>query len=191
MPTGVYDRKTCARKSWTPSEETRRKIRAAHLGKKQSPETVKRRADSIRGVKKTLEDRAAISERMKGNKHGLGHRHSETTKAVFRQKARRGPHSNFWKGGKTEEAKLLKSSAEYREWREAVFRRDWYTCQMCGEYGGKLHADHIKRFSDFPELRLDVNNGRTLCEACHRTTPNYGRKKSAEQAPETNLVSER
>jgi hypothetical protein len=127
---------------------------------------------------------------MVGNKNGLGHRHTEATKAVFRLKARRGPDSNFWRGGKTAEAKLLKSSAEYREWREAVFRRDWYTCQTCGEYGGKLHADHIKRFSDFPELRLDVNNGRTLCEACHKTTPNYGRKKSAEQAPETNLVSE-
>lgn len=180
MPTGIYDRKTCARKSWTPSEETKQKIRAAHLGRKQSPETIKKRADSIRGTKKTPEDREGISQRMRGNKHGLGHRHTEQTRAMLRAKARRGPDSNFWKGGKTDEAKLLKSSAEYREWREAVFRRDWYTCQICGAYGEKLHADHIKRFSHFPELRFDVNNGRTLCVPCHKQTPTYGRRKACQ-----------
>lgn len=62
------------------------------------------------------------------------------------------------------------------KWRKAVFDRDDYTCQICKERGGKLNADHIKPFKYFPELRYDINNGRTLCVPCHRKTDTYGRR---------------
>jgi len=78
--------------------------------------------------------------------------------------------------GKTTEAFRLRTSNKYKEWRTAVFQRDLYTCQECGQVGGKLNADHIKRFSEHPELRLDVDNGRTLCEDCHRDTPTFGNR---------------
>jgi 5-methylcytosine-specific restriction endonuclease McrA len=71
----------------------------------------------------------------------------------------------------------LRASTEYRQWRTAVFKRDDYTCQDCGVRGGRLNADHIKRFADFPDLRFDVSNGRTLCEGCHRKTPTYGNRR--------------
>ena len=35
-------------------------------------------------------------------------------------------------------------------------------------HGSKLNADHIKPFSLYPELRLIVENGRTLCVDCHK-----------------------
>lgn len=35
-----------------------------------------------------------------------------------------------------------------------------------------------KDFALHPELRLDINNGRTLCKSCHKKTENYGFKKS-------------
>lgn len=78
--------------------------------------------------------------------------------------------------GKTSEQRRIRDSAAYAEWRRSVFQRDNYTCVMCGVRGGHLHADHIKRFADFPDLRLDICNGRTLCASCHLTTPTYGNR---------------
>lgn len=76
-----------------------------------------------------------------------------------------------WKGGITPANKLLRMSGEYRLWRIAVFRRDNYTCQECRVRGGQLQAHHIKRWSDYPDLRFDVPNGVTLCEKCHSKYP--------------------
>mgnify|MGYP000887085962 CR=1 FL=1 len=67
----------------------------------------------------------------------------------------------------------LRRSKKMADWRMAVFKRDDFTCQMCGERGGKLNADHIKPFALFPELRLVLTNGRTLCVPCHKATPSY------------------
>lgn len=86
-----------------------------------------------------------------------------------------GERSNFWKGGTTPINKLIRSSIEYEEWRTKVFERDLYTCQGCGEIGGYLEADHIKPFALYPELRFEVDNGRTLCKPCHRLTETFGR----------------
>lgn len=55
----------------------------------------------------------------------------------------------------------------YRQWREAVLERDGYQCQICGS-GENLEAHHIKPFADFTDERLNVDNGVTLCRACHR-----------------------
>jgi hypothetical protein len=114
---------------------------------------------------------------MKGNTNTVGRLLSEATRKKMSASARKGEASNFWKGGATEENKRLRMSSEFRRWREAVFARDDWTCRECGTRGGRLHPHHIKRFSEFPELRFDVDNGITLCVPCHKETPNYGRKK--------------
>lgn len=67
-----------------------------------------------------------------------------------------------------------RKSVAYKEWRLAVFQRDDHTCQICKKRGGTLHADHIKPFAYFPELRFDIANGRTLCVPCHKGTDTYG-----------------
>lgn len=64
--------------------------------------------------------------------------------------------------------KDYRMSKEYKDWREAVFVRDGFRCQICGKVGGELNAHHIKHFKDFPAERLNVDNGVTLCCECHR-----------------------
>lgn len=91
-------------------------------------------------------------------------------------KTRTGELSPKWEGGKTAKSKVLRTRAEYREWRLAVFKRDNFTCQKCGKRTRDLEAHHIKESCNHPELIYDVNNGITLCHACHKETDNYGWK---------------
>ena len=98
----------------------------------------------------------------------------------------------MWKGGITPLVRVIRKCIETRLWRESVFKRDNYTCQMCYARGGILHADHMKAFSViFAENKItsyeiarnckelwDINNGRTLCKPCHKKTPTWGRNLS-------------
>ena len=73
-----------------------------------------------------------------------------------------------WKGGITSENLKARKLLEVRLWREAVYKRDKYTCQKCGDNrGGNLIAHHIRNFSEILELRTSIENGITLCEKCH------------------------
>jgi hypothetical protein len=81
-----------------------------------------------------------------------------------------------WDGGKTKENKLLRSRDDYKQLRKSVFERDDYTCQICLKRGGDLEMDHIKEWCNYPELRFNAENCRTLCKRCHRQTDNYGVK---------------
>ena len=90
----------------------------------------------------------------------------------------KGNKSRFWKGGITEVNSNIRGSVEMKLWREAVFKRDNYTCQHCGLRSGQgvkvyLQADHIKPFAYFPELRFELTNGRSLCIDCHKKTDTY------------------
>jgi 5-methylcytosine-specific restriction endonuclease McrA len=81
-----------------------------------------------------------------------------------------------WKGGITPQHLKIRKSKEYKDWRITVFERDNFTCQECSSRGVELHADHIKPFAYYPELRLVIENGRTLCVPCHKKTETYGGK---------------
>lgn len=87
-----------------------------------------------------------------------------------------GERHHAWKGGVTNKNNNLRKSAKYKQWRNSVFKRDDYTCVLCGVRGTYLHADHIKPFALFPELRFELSNGRTLCISCHKQTDTYGSK---------------
>lgn len=95
---------------------------------------------------------------------------------------RRQAHLKLWdiKGRKIYK-RPKHSGSENNNWRKSVFERDNYTCQECGIRSSKgnpvvLNAHHIKSFIEYPELRLDLTNGLTLCIDCHKKTDNYGYK---------------
>ncbi len=115
----------------------------------------------------------AFVERMKtastGNTNHLGKPHSEETRRKISE-SRKGKNigsaNPMWKGGKSSEDYLERRRFR-RELQSIVFARDNYTCQVCDSYGGSIQVDHIKSWSDYPELRFDINNCRTLCMSCH------------------------
>lgn len=88
---------------------------------------------------------------------------------VFCKECYKKENHHFWKGGITPLNLIIRNSLEYLNWRKAVFERDNYTCQKCFKRGVYLQAHHIKPFSKFPDDRLKIDNGLTLCRKCHKT----------------------
>lgn len=89
-----------------------------------------------------------------------------------------GDKASNWRGGINQDGR---TDNRKFAWRSAVLLRDNYTCQVCDQYGGDLHIDHIKAWADYPELRFEISNGRALCRPCHywvtfkRKMPNNSR----------------
>lgn len=108
----------------------------------------------------SLETRKKISDSMK----------QQFLSGIRKPRDVTGEKHPMWKGGVTPINKKIRQSREYKKWRTQVFERDDYTCQSCLTRGGDVNAHHIKRFADFPELRLELSNGMTLCVGCHRKT---------------------
>lgn len=146
------------------SLETRRKIGLASKGRKVSEETRRKMSEIRKGKKHSEEWRKKIGISLQGEKHPK------------------------WKGGVVPMYEKIRKSFEYRQWRSDVFTRDNFICVLCGVRGGKLQADHIKRFVDvlvengiktFEEAvgceeLWNINNGRTLCIECHKKTDTFG-----------------
>jgi 5-methylcytosine-specific restriction endonuclease McrA len=76
-------------------------------------------------------------------------------------------------------------ASSYDAWRKAVLSRDGHRCIFC-QSTERLQADHIKPHSRHPELRLEIDNGRTLCAPCHKRTPTYGGNMTRGQRREKN-----
>ena len=148
--------------------EHRKKLSNAKLGKKRPHDVCIKISNSRKGLIPSQETR----EKMRLAR--VGYKHSKETLLKYR-----GKNNPNWRGGISSVNNLIRTSTEYKLWRVSVFKRDVYTCVWCGQVGGKLNADHIKPFSLFPELRFAIDNGRTLCVPCHKTTDTYaGRAKN-------------
>jgi len=81
---------------------------------------------------------------------------------------KKGSLNNKWKGGITPIHEKIRKDRKYLKWRKQVLFRDDNTCQACGIKGVKLNVHHELSFSDYPDLRIEVLNGITLCVNCHR-----------------------
>lgn len=83
---------------------------------------------------------------------------------------------------KLDDSVALRKTFEYKVWREAVYRRDDFTCLKCRNRGGRLHPHHILNFASNPELRFEVSNGGTLCVECHKLFHKlFGKKRNTKE----------
>jgi len=156
----------------------------SRIGIKRPPEIGEAVRQSKLGIPLSLETRRRISNAHKGKPLSLEHRRKQSeSMKIFcdnpeirqqRREAWTGIKNPSWKGGITPEHSRVRHSGEYKEWRKNVFHRDRFTCQHCGNKGGKLRAHHIFPFALFPRIRFELSNGLTLCLQCHNT---YGSRK--------------
>lgn len=152
--------------------EQKRKISVALMGHFVSDETKEKMSVAISNL--PYERRLKISLSHTGLKESAEHRLSiKKSWEKDPERQRKENHWN-WKGGITPIRKKLYFSEDYKNWRKSVFERDKYQCVSCGCVGNDLQADHIKPWSEYPEFRFDIDNGRTLCINCHKKTDTYG-----------------
>jgi hypothetical protein len=111
---------------------------------------------------------------------------SFSNKGSFKKGDKRivGENNPRWKGGITKLQEKLRKIKEYKKWRESIFKRDDWTCQMCEKRGVYLEAHHLVEFNriikihNITTLNLARNcedlwkksNGLTLCRKCHNLT---------------------
>jgi len=136
-------------------------------GKKKSPEHRAKLLKSLVPFKKGEDSR-----RFDGN-HTEESRRLMSSKGLGKKKRGQGEDGEYL----TPIHSRIRESREYKVWRTSVFRRDNFTCLLCGTKKRPFHADHIKPFAYFPELRFVLENGRTLCVPCHKQTETWGRRK--------------
>lgn len=96
-------------------------------------------------------------------------------------KSQLGEKGSNWQGGKNRLNNSIRSLAKYAEWRNSIYERDDYTCQICGKRGEQLNAHHKRSLSVLinehniltTEEALEckslwnIDNGLTICIECH------------------------
>ncbi len=61
-----------------------------------------------------------------------------------------------------------------RDWGRNVKFRDSWKCRIANENcSGRPEAHHILSWANYPELRYNLDNGRTLCKKCHKKKTAY------------------
>lgn len=107
----------------------------------------------------------------------LGKKHTEKSKKKMSIKqsgihngmyGKSGKNSPTWNSKITnKEREIGRFYSEYGIWRNNVFERDNYTCQICNKRNVILRAHHICGYAENKELRTILSNGITLCRKCH------------------------
>jgi hypothetical protein len=168
--------------------EWKKNIGASQKGKTFSESHKKKIGDAQRGKKNHMYGKKQTEEHRRKNSEALKGRKMSKSWCEKLSKRQMGEKNSQWKGGITPLCLAIRACLRYREWRDFVFQRDDYTCQMCTKRGGLLHVDHIKPFivilreNNIKTLQegieceefWNINNGRTLCPTCHRKTETYG-----------------
>lgn len=121
--------------------------------------------------RKKLSNHAKIRAGEKHPRYGarLSRETREKISSSLKGKYRKHLNPNWRNGGITPYRRIVMGQYEYSKWRKDVYERDNYICKFCGKKSnGDIQAHHISPVRISPERILDVNNGITLCNTCHR-----------------------
>jgi hypothetical protein len=191
MPKGVYDHKNCPglfkkgcvpwTKGRTLSDEHRANIGKGNLGRQHTEEEKAKMciAQKLRFQKTPVwnKGKKMSPEAIENNRKAqTGRKQTIETRLKRSRKWLKENNPNYI-DGRTRLGCRHPQDMKLAIWRESVFVRDDYTCQVCFVRGGYLEAHHIKSWSKYPELRYELSNGQTLCKKCHKLTNNYAGKK--------------
>lgn len=102
---------------------------------------------------------------------------------------------HWWKGGVCSINLVIRGMSEYKQWRQEIIQRDGYKCKDCGVESTPnrfvlMEVDHIQPLSFLLKTYSvssreeaekctylwDIDNGRVLCESCHKKTDTYAGK---------------
>jgi len=113
----------------------------------------------------------AKAERKAAAEIGPASRHPEVLKAAAIELLSRGfLNEALARNKKTTRAGDFYSSKQWASVRYAALIRADGRCKCCGASaadGARLHVDHIKPRSKFPELALSLDNMQVLCDMCN------------------------
>ena len=144
------DRSEAVRLQWVDNDERRKKA-----------------ADGLR-TRITPEVRSRVHRTMLTDEYKEKQRISKTGErngmyGVF------GENHPQWNPERTHEQRVMERKTRFdKPWRMAVFARDGFTCQLCGDKtGGNLNAHHLDSYHENKDKRYSVVNGVTLCNSCH------------------------
>ncbi len=152
-------------KGKTHSEESRKKISLAKIGKpshnkgkRMSEES--RKKMSLARLGKSPWNKGLKRPEMSGEKHPMfGKKRPEFS----------GENHPRWIIDRSlVKRRQERNNPEYKQWRQSVWLRDNFKCKIANpSCSGKIEAHHILGWSQYPELRYEVNNGITLCHTHH------------------------
>lgn len=81
----------------------------------------------------------------------------------------RGEDNPRWNPNLTDEERIAnRDTVDNIKWRNQVFEKYNYECQICFEDTGKSVAHHMDSYDWAKDRRLDVSNGVCLCERHHK-----------------------
>ena len=177
----------CSRECAYISPAFGRKISQASVGRKLSEEARKNIGLATKKKWQNEEFKMRVGKAISLGRVGI--RVSDEGRESIRRAAllntpKRTDHWN-WQGGITPVRESIRKTFEYKQWVQAVFERDNFTCQHCKRRGGDLEADHypkafaqlldtynIENIQDARSCKelWSLDNGRTLCMECHLKT---------------------
>lgn len=140
------------------TEETKKKMSLAKKGK--MPKNIEMIKNYWKGKHHSEETK---------NKISIGHKGLTTWNKDKPFLAIRGKNHWNWKGGLSKrKRKDERNDSAYNCWVLSIKKRDNWKCKINNQdCSGYCMVHHILSWRDFPELRYNINNGITLCQAHH------------------------